>query len=60
MNEVEKKVLYIFVDLLEKYPGGDIPFLWVQAGGKIAVLDEDNPNNSRMSEFLICGSLRFM
>lgn len=36
MNEVEKKVLYKFVELLEKHRNGDISFLWVQAGGKIA------------------------
>ena len=36
MNKVEKKVLYKFVELLEKHRNGDISFLWVQAGGKIA------------------------
>jgi len=36
MNEVEKKVLYKFVELLTKHPDGDVRFLWVQAGGNIA------------------------
>lgn len=36
MNEVEKKVLYKFVELHRVHPYGDVLFLWVQAGGKVA------------------------
>ncbi len=46
MNEVDSKVLYKFVELLEKYPGGDVKFLWVQAGGNIASQQSFAPDES--------------
>jgi len=36
MNEVTKEVLYKFVELHRRHPDGDVLFLWVQAGGKVA------------------------
>lgn len=40
MNEATKEVIKRFVELLKKYPNGDIFFLWVQAGGSISDRDD--------------------
>lgn len=49
MNEVEKEVLYKFVELHRKHQDGDVLFLWVQAGGKVA------SQQSVQADLLPCG-----
>ena len=36
MNEASERVLVKFATLLKNNPNGNVPFLWVQAGGKVA------------------------
>lgn len=36
MNEVSERVLLKFATLLKNNPNGNVPFLWVQAGGRVA------------------------
>ena len=36
MNEASERVLLKFAELLRNNPNGNVPFLWVQAGGRVA------------------------
>lgn len=36
MNEASERLLQKFAELLKNNPNADVPFLWVQAGGKVS------------------------
>lgn len=56
MNEASERVLLKFATLLKNNPNGNVPFLWVQAGGKVASQQSfaPDPPSALVCE---CGSL---
>ena len=56
MNEVSERVLLKFATLLKNNPNGNVPFLWVQAGGRVASQQSAQPTPPTACEF--CGHVQ--